>query len=317
MATKEFFCGIDADSLLENDSLLKMTSPFLDTDREIIATGGNIIPVNGCSVDKGYLTSVKIPGRFLARLQTMEYIRSFIAGRVGWATLDCLLVISGAFGLFNKTAVIESRGYLTGKERFHKDTVGEDMELVVRLIKNSSLQGRGGRINYVFNANCWTEVPEDLSILRKQRDRWQRGLLDIMTFHIGMLFNPRFKEVGLIAFPYFIIFEVIGPWIEAQGLIIFLLALLMGLLDTQVILLLFTGTILLGIAVSVISFYIMERGDNHFSARDMGMLILYAFLENFGIRQYFSISRLGGYINALRNRQGWGKMVRRGFRKTV
>ena len=313
MPSKDYFCGIDADSLLERDSLLKMTSPFLDTDNDVIATGGNIVPVNGCSVDKGYLTNIQIPENFLSRLQTMEYIRSFISGRVGWATLRCLLIISGAFGLFRKSSVIASGGYLTGKEKFGKDTVGEDMELVVRLIKDSKERGEKGQVNYVFNANCWTEVPESYSILRKQRDRWQRGLLDIMTFHIRMLFNPKYGEVGLIAFPYFIIFEVIGPWIEAQGLLMFVIALALGLLNTQVIMLLFIGTIFMGIAVSIISFYIMERGNDYFSNKDISILILYAFIENFGIRQYFSILRLGGYINALRNKQGWGKMVRKGF----
>jgi len=313
MSNKDYFCGIDADSLLERDSLLKMTAPFLDTDTEIIATGGNIVPVNGCSVDKGYLTKIRIPEKFLPGMQTMEYIRSFISGRVGWATIRCLLIISGAFGLFRKSSVIASGGYLTGKEKYRKDTVGEDMELVVRLIRHTKDKGRKGIVNYIFNANCWTEVPEDFSILRKQRDRWQRGLLDIMTFHIRMLFNPKYGEVGLIAFPYFIVFEVIGPWIEAQGLLMFLIALAMGLLNTHIILLLFIGTIFMGLSVSIISFYIMERGNEYFSNRDVAVLILYAFCENFGIRQFFSILRLGGYINALRNKQGWGKMVRKGF----
>ncbi len=313
IATKDYFCGIDADSLLERDSLLKMAAPFLDTDMDIIATGGNIVPVNGCSVDKGYLTKIEIPKGFLTRLQTMEYIRSFISGRVGWATIRCLLIISGAFGLFRKSSVIASGGYLTGKEKFQKDTVGEDMELVVRLIRNSKDKGKKGVVNYIFNANCWTEVPESFSILRKQRDRWQRGLLDIMTFHIRMFFNPKYNEVGLIAFPYFIIFEVIGPWIEAQGLLMFFIALGLGLLNAKVILLLFIGTIFMGLSVSIISFFIMERGNDYFSYRDVAILIFYAFSENFGIRQFFSVLRLGGYINALRNKQGWGKMIRKGF----
>lgn len=313
MSTKDYFCGIDADSLLERESLLKMTSPFLDTDTDIIATGGNIVPVNGCTVDRGYLTNIKIPQRFLPRLQTMEYIRSFISGRVGWATIHCLLIISGAFGLFRKTSVIESGGYLTGKEKFNKDTVGEDMELVVRLIRHSKGRGENGIVNYVFNANCWTEVPESYGILRRQRDRWQRGLLDIITFHIGMFFNKRYSEVGFIAFPYFIIFEVIGPWIEVQGLLMFVIALALGFLDMHVILLLFIGTIFMGLAVSIISFYIMERGNSYFSGRDIAVMALYAIFENFGVRQFFSVSRLGGYINALRNKQGWGKMTRRGF----
>jgi glycosyltransferase involved in cell wall biosynthesis len=154
--------------------------------------------------------------------------------------------------------------------------------------------------------------------LRKTRTHQlcvQRELLDIMTFHIGILFNPRYREVGLVAFPYFILFEVIGPWIEFQGLAVFAISLALGLLTGPVVILLLIGTIFMGIAVSIVSFYILGRGSDYFTKRDFLILIFYAFLENFGIRQFFSVSRLGGYIDALRNKQGWGRVVRRGFQR--
>ncbi len=313
-SSKEYICGIDADSLLQSDSLLKLTSPFLDSDTETLAAGGNILPVNGCSVDRGHLDRVDIPRKILPALQTIEYARSFTAGRAGWAFLNSLLIISGAFGLFKKQQVLDMGGYLTGREKYGKDTVGEDMELVVRMIRHSVEFGRPGRVSYVFNANCWTEVPEDIAVLRRQRNRWQRGLLDTVTFHLRMAFNPRYGAAGLIAFPYFILFEIAGPWIEVQGLLMFLLGLSLGMLDGGILLMLFTAAVLMGLSVSIVSLYILERGGRLFPLSGIVKLAALAFAENFGIRQLFSVSRLEGYIHALRQKQGWGGMVRKGFR---
>ncbi|MGL4370124.1 MAG: glycosyltransferase family 2 protein, partial [Spirochaetota bacterium] len=298
ISSKEYFCGIDADSILEKDALLKIVSSSLDTDRELVASGGNIFPVNGCEVDKGALNSIHIPDNHLARLQMLEYIRSFMGGRIGWAYTECLLIISGAFGVFSKKRVIEAGGYLTSKGEFRKDTVGEDMELVVRLTRHMREAGLPHKIDYCFNANCWTEVPESLPVLKRQRDRWHRGLLDIMTFHFRMMANPRYGRAGCLAFPYFIIFEVIGPWIELQGLVIFILSIFLGLLTKEILLLLLLAGILMGIFVSLQSMLIVETNIEHFSIREIFTLALYALLENFGPHQLLNLFRITGYKSA-------------------
>ncbi len=205
-AKGDYFVGIDSDSLLERDALLRIMGSFLDSDKEVVAAGGNIFPVNGCSVENGYISRIRLGKTPLVRFQTVEYIRSFMAGRVGWSEI-ALLIISGAFGVFKRNRVIDAHGYLTGSEVFEKDTVGEDMELVVRITRMLSEQGRDYDIKYIYNANCWTEVPESWKILTRQRDRWQRGLIDIMTYHFKMFFNKSYGPAGYIAFPYFFFFE--------------------------------------------------------------------------------------------------------------
>jgi peptidoglycan-N-acetylglucosamine deacetylase len=313
ISRKDFFCGIDADSLLEPDALLKVASMTLNSDKETVAAGGNIFPIDGCSVDKGHISNIRIPKNTIARFQTMEYIRAFMAGRVGWAFINCLLIISGAFGLFNKKRIIEIGGYLTSSGKFGKDTVGEDMELVVRLARHMKEKKIPAKIQYAFNANCWTEVPESFNILYKQRDRWHRGLIDILTFHKKLLFNPKYENIGMIALPYFFMFEMIGPLFEIMGYLMVIVAIILGMINTTLALLLFSATILMGIFVSLCSLLIAEKEVNYFSRKDFFILLFFSFIENIGFRQAMSFIRVIGYINSLKKPKGWGKMVRKGF----
>lgn len=360
-AQKDFFCGIDSDSLLEPEALIRLTSMGLCKDKESVAFGGNILPINNCNVEKGYLNTIKIPTDKLAAFQTIEYVRAFMAGRIGWAYLDALLIISGAFGLFKRERVIEIGGYLTSKSILNKDTVGEDMELVVRLNKYMLEQNLEYAIHYCYNANCWTEVPEfqpietvkqkkwknsisktiinilskirlikstkksdstanlnlilhtkeRMRILVNQRDRWHRGLIDILNFHKKMILNRKYKKVGMISLPYFLMFEVIGPLIEFQGYVLVLFAIVLGILNTKVALLLFISSVVMGIIISLGSLYILEKDSNHFTRRDIYKLILYAFIENFGPRQIASFWRIRGFFSAMESPKGWGKMIRK------
>ncbi len=312
VANKTYFCGIDADSLLEPEALLRLASLTLDESVETPALGGNIFPINGCTVDKGLITDVRIPKNPWARFQTIEYLRAFMAGRLGWQRLNTLMIISGAFGLFRKDRIIGIGGYMTQNSIYQKDTVGEDMELVVRISRLMHEMRHPYKILYAFNANCWTEVPEDLKSLKSQRFRWHRGLIDILFFHRKMLFNKSYGRVGMLAMPYFYIFEAFGPMLEFQGYIMVILAAFLGILDTQIALLLFMSTILLGIIVSLTSLLIAERETHYFKIGDVLRLIGYAFIENFGPRQLFGIWRVLGQINIIFGQGGWGQIKRKG-----
>ena len=311
-AKGDYFVGIDSDSLLERDALLRIMGSFLDSDKEVVAAGGNIFPVNGCSVENGYISKIRLGRRSLVRFQTVEYIRSFMAGRVGWSEIS-LLIISGAFGVFKRNRVVDVHGYLTGSEIYEKDTVGEDMELVVRMTKMLHEKGQDFCIKYIFNANCWTEVPESWKVLIRQRDRWQRGLIDIMTYHFKMFFNRSYGKPGLIAFPYFFFFEMMGPWFEIQGALVFLISIISGAIKLPSVSVIFTASILLGVFVSLCSLFIAEYRSKYYSFKDKMIMILFSFLENFGFRQILGLIRIKGYVSSLRNVSGWGKMERKGF----
>ncbi|MGD8289614.1 MAG: glycosyltransferase family 2 protein, partial [Gemmatimonadota bacterium] len=164
------FCAMDADSLLEPDALTRIVRSFLE-DSTTVAAGGVIRIVNGCRVRSGVVEDVRLPRSTLARIQVLEYLRSFLSGRMGWDALDATLIISGAFGMFQRSVVTEVGGYAT-------DTVGEDMELIVRIHRYCREQGRPYRVAFVPDPVAWTECPETLKVLGRQRDRWQRGLVE-------------------------------------------------------------------------------------------------------------------------------------------
>jgi cellulose synthase/poly-beta-1,6-N-acetylglucosamine synthase-like glycosyltransferase len=313
ISSKDYFCGIDADSLLEDEALLKLTSLSLDEKIETTAMGGNVFPINGCTVNRGQLTSIEIPKNKLARLQTLEYIRAFMAGRLGWASFNSLLIVSGAFGIFKKQRAIDVGGYLTSSGKYGKDTVGEDMELVVRIRRNMFEKKIKHKVSYSYNANCWTEIPEKFNSLKKQRYRWHRGLIDIITFHKKMLFNPQYGAVGTIALPYFFIFEMMGPFIELQGYIMVIVLLFLGLLNWGIVLMLFIATILMGVFISIMSLIIAEKNLKYLRYKELSILIFYAIIENFGPRQIMSLLRVFAYINVIKEPSQWNKFERKGF----
>ena len=314
-AKNDYICGIDADSLLEEDALLKLMSVTLDDATNHIAIGGNIVPVNGCSVDKGKIEKSGLAKSPIVRFQTLEYLRAFTTGRIGWSKLNSLLIISGAFGLFNRQSLIETGGYLTISGDLKKDTVGEDMELVVRLTHKAIKNKKAYRVSYVHNANCYTELPSDMKSLLKQRNRWQRGLLDILSYHRQMLFNPRYRQPGLLGFPYFFIFEMMGPFVEMLGYLALFGSLALGLLNVELIALLFYASIGYGIIISLFSLWISERQSGFYRMRDALMLIILAIAENFGYRQIMSLHRVKATFSALRENGSWGSLSRTGFQK--
>lgn len=315
-ASGEYVCCIDADSLLDPQALLRAMAQVLASRREVVAMGGNIFPVNGSEVEHGHLQKIGLPKNPLAAFQTMEYLRSFVSGRLGWALLDGLLIISGAFGLFRRGRVMEAGGYMTGSGRYRKDTVGEDMELVVRLTRAEREAGRRGKVDYCYNANCWTEVPEDGRTLYRQRDRWHRGLIEVLLQHRDMALRPRYGPAGLLGMPYFFAFELVGPWLELSGYVVFVASLLLSLIDPFVSLAVFSLALFFGILISLSSLLLAERQVVYFRPKEFAGLIGLSFLENLGFRQIMSMSRAWAFAQFFFKSKGWQKGERRGFTRS-
>lgn len=300
------FCAVDADSILQRDSLRRVVRPFME-DSSVVASGGSIRIANGCEVKNGFLRQVGMPKKVLPLLQIVEYLRAFLFGRMGWSPINAMLVISGAFGLFRKEAVVSVGGYRT-------DSVGEDMELIVRMHRLFKSAGRKYRIVFVPDPICWTEAPEDLATLRNQRIRWQRGLMESLDSNMGLLFHRRSGAVGWIAFPFMLIFEAVGPVIELSGYLFALFFLLMGMISGQAFFAFLLVAIGFGILLSV-SALLLEELTFHVYARPSQFLLLLAvaLLENFGYRQINAWWRIVGIMRWIRGGKGnWGEMKRSG-----
>jgi len=305
------FCSVDADSIIEDNALLRVVKPFMEHPADMIAVGGIVRIANGCEVHEGRVSKVHLPRRGLGVFQVVEYLRAFLTGRVGWSVLRSLLIISGAFGLYKKSEVIEVGGY-----DFESDT--EDLELVVRLHENCRRKKKKYRIVFVPDPVCWTEVPTTLQVLRRQRNRWHRGLLQSLWRHKKMFLNPKFGVIGLFTFPYFVIFEMLGPFIELTGYITVPLAYFLGILDLQFFLLFLALAILYGVFLSVAAVLLEEISFRRYPRwMDLARLFLYGILENFGFRQMLSAFKVKAFWDFVRRRRGWGEMKRKGFAKRV
>jgi cellulose synthase/poly-beta-1,6-N-acetylglucosamine synthase-like glycosyltransferase len=300
------FCGVDADSILQRDALQRVIRPFLE-DPTTVAAGGTVRIANGCTVSRGFVERIGLPHSALGLMQIIEYLRAFLFGRLGWAPLNALLIISGAFGLFRKEAVIEAGGYRT-------DTVGEDMELVVRLHRKLRIAKQPYRITFVPDPICWTEAPEDWRTLRSQRLRWQRGLAESLAANLKLCLHPRGGAVGWVAFPFMLVFELLGPLIEVTGFAFFVVAAISGWISYQTVAIFLAVAIGLGILLSVSALLLEELSFHVYPKLSHTLTLLgAAVLENLGYRQMLAVWRLTALVRWAFGVKGrWGTMQRTG-----
>lgn len=311
VARTPLVAAVDSDSLLEDNALFHVVEPFLENPGKVVATGGIIRVVNGCSVEHGKVTRISTPRRLLPLFQTIEYLRAFLGGRVAFSFLNSLLLVSGAFSVFDREALMEAGGFAV-------DTVGEDMEIIVRLHRHGHQKKKDYRIVFVPEPVCWTEVPERWATLHRQRNRWQRGTVESLVKHDQMLFNPKFGGPGLFAVPYFVVFEMLGPVVEMAGYVLTLAGVFLHMLSLQIVALFFAVSVLFGVLLSMSAVVLEEFTMRRYpSVSDLGRLLAAAVLENFGYVQIRTLWRTQGVWDALRGKRGWGAMERRGFQRNA
>ncbi len=300
-------CCVDSDTLIDRKALLRMIEPMVYDDRNAVAVGGTIRLANGCTVRDGQVLRQSLPKSWLARVQLVEYLRAFLFGRMGYNTFGGNVIISGAFGLFHRDTVIEAGGY-------QPTTVGEDMELVLRIHHKMRAQGRRYRVVQIPEPICYTEAPENWTLLSRQRDRWQRGLLEAIWLHKGMLLRPKYGVIGLLIMPIFLFFEAIGPLIELGGYLWFGANLVLGTADPKFAVMFTLSALFWGFLLSVQSLVLDDLNTNIYRGFRVRMgLVAAALLENVGYRQMTLFFRLKGTVKYLAGEKAWGKMKRKGF----
>ncbi|MBX2993992.1 MAG: glycosyltransferase family 2 protein [Bdellovibrionaceae bacterium] len=307
----DLVCCVDSDSLLEEDALLKVAGPFLADPEKTIVCGGTVRVVNGSEVEHGRVTKIRLPDNFLGLLQVVEYTRSFLCGRTGWNVFNATTIISGAFGLFSKKAIMEVGGY-------RKGSVGEDMELIVRLHDHYRRNKKKYSIVFVPDPVCWTEAPRDLKILRNQRDRWHRGLMEVLSSYKKIFFNRRYGFLGLLAFPYLVMVELLEPVIGLFSLAVVAVGISLGYLEWSLVREYLLAGVLYSILLSVLSIIIEEIYFGRYRQPLQFLALLgAAFCETLFFKYIVSFWRIQGTIRYFRGGHNWGKMKRTGFRTPV
>jgi cellulose synthase/poly-beta-1,6-N-acetylglucosamine synthase-like glycosyltransferase len=294
----------DADVILDANCLVGAMKRVVEDRHRTIAVGGNIRPLNGSRVQLGHLIKAEVPRNLIARMQVLEYLRTFLASRPAWSDMEALPLVSGAFGVWKRSAVIAVGGFSSGH-------MGEDMDLTMRLHRHHIEHGIPYRIVYEPSAVIWTEVPETLRVLRRQRIRWHRGLMTAVRDFMPMTFNPRYGRVGMVTWAAMFLFEYLAPIIEFAGWITIPLAFALGALNPASLVLLLALAFGVGLLNSLVALMLDESYGYFNSKRDTARLIVMVLIENFGLRQITVAWRIRALIGG-KGTRSWGNMERKG-----
>jgi cellulose synthase/poly-beta-1,6-N-acetylglucosamine synthase-like glycosyltransferase len=310
ISSGQYIVCIDVDCILEQDALLKLAKPFLEqSEKRVIACGGIIRLANNCQIDNGKVTDINLPKTWLGRTQALEYIRAFVLGRMAWSRASGLILISGAFGAFDKEIVLACGGY-------DKNTVGEDMELVVRMRRYMEENKQPYEVVNIPDPLCWTEAPESKTVLKKQRNRWMRGTMETLWKHRSLMFNPKYGKLGMVSMPYWFFFEFLGPLVEFLGYIVFFIFLFLGIINWSFFIALFALVIFSGILYSIYAILVDLLGYQVYTKRkDLNTLIITAILEPFYFHPIVVKAGVQGAIDYFKNQHSWGEMTRQGFQQ--
>jgi cellulose synthase/poly-beta-1,6-N-acetylglucosamine synthase-like glycosyltransferase len=301
------FCTIDADALFQENALLRVVRPFLEDPDRVIAVGGQVRVANGCRVERGRVVDARLPQNILAAFQVVEYLRAFVGSRLGLSKMNNLLILSGVFSLFRKDVVVEAGG-------FRSDVLTEDMELVLRLHHMMRQQEREYSVVFLPDPICWTEVPQRMRALWRQRRRWHGGLTHSLWLHKSILWEKNSGSLRWIGMPYYTLFELLGAWVELLGYILLPIAFFLGILSP----LYFWGFLFLAVSsgafLSIASVLLEELSFGLYrSWGDFALMIAIASIENFTYRPITVYFRLGATLAIIFGRGGWGKQERAGF----
>lgn len=302
-----YFINMDVDGILAPDAISQCIQPILQSD-EVIAVSGMLTTSNGCKVENGRITEFRPPHRPCALFQTLEYMRSFLVGKMGWSTINAMPNVSGGFGLFDKKIAIAAGGY-------NGDSYAEDMDIMIRMVGYCCDFGRKYRIVQVPAVSCWTEVPPNIRVLYRQRVRWGRGLIETFARHKRFLFNRRYKQLGMVTLPYVLIFELLAPIIEFVGFTVFVYQAFTGVVNWTSAAVIFLGLYTFCIILSlVVMFNDYTLGGSFRHPRSYLWVLAAAMLEPFLYHPLTVIFSLKGYYNYIFNKRAvWGEMSRTGY----
>ena len=301
-----YFCNLDADCLLERDALLRLMDPIVNSTVETVVSSGIVRILNGCATRNGRVVKVGLPSGALERFQVVEYLRSFLCGRTGWHLLGGTLIVSGAFAVFHRPTVIEAGG-------FCHDTVTEDMDLVLSLHQWAADKHRKVHISFTSDPVCWTECPASLTMLARQRRRWQLGLCQTLWKHSAILFRQKYGIVGCLSFPFHSFVEGLGAAVETLGYFFVPLGFLFGLVSPFVLMVFVLLGFIYGSFLSVGAVLVEELTYRRYPRfRDLLTLLGYAAFENFGYRQLILYFRFQGTLKFLAGSRHWEKVSHAG-----
>ncbi|MES2328258.1 MAG: glycosyltransferase [Bacteroidota bacterium] len=302
-----YFLNTDVDCILDNDTLIQLIQPFVDDDKRVIATGATLRMANDCVIDSGVLVDAKVPTQWLPIFQEIEYIRSFVLGKMGWNLVNAIPNVSGGLGMFDKEIVVKAGGY-------DPTSFGEDMDMMMRMCKYMLETKQEYAIRYLPQSLCWTEGPSTMKVFKRQRIRWGRGLYQIFSSYYKLLFNPKYKMLGLVVLPYNFIFEFCAPFVECLGVLCYIYLIVFHLINWPFALVLLLFVYSFSILITLLAILWDQLVIRRYRIREVLKLCMFAFIEPIVYHPMVMIFALMGYANQFRKAKShWGHMERKGF----
>ena len=307
VAKYPYFICTDVDCVLDREALSKMIMPIISNKTRVIAVGATMRMVNSCQVENGVMVETKLPTRIFPLYQEIEYLRSYLIGKLGFSVINAVHNVSGGLGLFDKEIAIGAGGY-------DPLSHAEDMDMTTRMVAYMINYQKPYKIEQVPDTCCWTEGPPSFRVLNRQRTRWARGLFQIFSVHRKYLFNRKFKKMGLISFPYIFLFEFLAPVIELIGYIFTIYLVLVGGINWDTALLMLALAYLFGISLSLTTLLYERLLEHRFKNSEYVRLILFCLIEPIIYHPLIVFFNIRGYVDYLTNRNfEWGTMTRQGF----
>jgi cellulose synthase/poly-beta-1,6-N-acetylglucosamine synthase-like glycosyltransferase len=332
LATKKYICTIDADSILDKAALKQTVQPFID-DPTTFVSGGQLAVANGVTLHNNRVQSSQLPNNIWVQWQIIEYMKSFLISRYSMSKMNAITIMSGAFSLYRKIDLQKVGGFLTKHNKSEylqkisiqgKHTVCEDMEIVVRLWRYFIDNKQIAKAKFLPHPLCWTEVPDNSVFLRKQRNRWHRGLAETLTIHSKMIFNPNYKLIGAFALPYFLLFELLAPIIKVFTLFFIILAMVTGNIYQQWLLLTLLFTTIISTLITSIGSVLIEQWSmkkqlssrealRYKSTLDWLRLVIVSVFGDFIYVPFRILAQLEGLKDFINKKNDWYKFERSGF----
>jgi len=303
-----YYLNTDVDCILARNTLTKMIKPILSSKVRVIAVGATLRMSNNCEIEEGIITRVRPPKALIPRFQELEYIRSYLLGKMGWELINSVPNVSGGLGMFDKEIAIKAGGY-------GADSHAEDMDMMTRMAAHMMNNRLKYKIGYIPLSCCWTEGPPNIKILSRQRTRWARGLFQMFTDHRRILFNPKYRRLCLITFPYIFIFEFLAPIIEAFGILFTIFLFFYGYINWNFapLILFYSYTFAIMIS-SVVIIWDQMTFKYYNTTREVLTLFLTAIIEPILYHPLIMFFSLKGYFSFVTSRElAWGTMTRQGY----
>ena len=308
----KYFVCTDVDCYVEPMALYRMMWLVVNSHIPVIGVGATMLMGNNCVVKDGRMVEAKVPSNPLTMWQELEYMRSFLIGKLGWSSHNALPNISGGFGLFDTDVVVKSGGY-------ESTSFAEDIDLLLRMITYMHSVGQEYRLAQIPKVSCWTEGPYSLRTLYRQRVRWARGLCEIVVSHKNLFFNMQYGPIGTFTLPYIFMFEFLAPIIEATGFLFMLWLVFVGGINWNTAFVIF-GMIYsfsLSLTFLVLIFdYQLKVVNWKSTTRSYIKLAIAGITEAFFYHPLITLFSLIGYTKYIRNSRAiWTHITRKGWQK--